>query len=73
MTLSQNSTKKGVEYWLIWKFEGEATLADLLQSKEFPYNVGTFLNQNTENVKKKFMRLRHKSLQVLSAGLNLWN
>ncbi|KGN51552.2 serine/threonine-protein kinase STN7, chloroplastic [Cucumis sativus] len=36
----ENSSKKGDgEYWLIWKFEGEATLADLMQSKEFPYNV----------------------------------
>lgn len=43
--LSQSSAKKGTEYWLIWKFEGKDTLADLLQSKEFPYNVGTFLNQ----------------------------
>lgn len=42
--LSQTSAKKGSEYWLVWKFEGESTLADLVQSKEFPYNVGTFLN-----------------------------
>ncbi|XP_008465727.2 serine/threonine-protein kinase STN7, chloroplastic isoform X4 [Cucumis melo] len=36
----EKSSKKGDgEYWLIWKFEGEATLADLMQSKEFPYNV----------------------------------
>ncbi|XP_073031544.1 serine/threonine-protein kinase STN7, chloroplastic-like [Primulina eburnea] len=35
----EGSPKKGAEYWLLWKFEGEATLADLLQSKEFPYNV----------------------------------
>lgn len=42
--LCQSSSKKGAEYWLIWKFEGESTLADLIQSKEFPYNVGTFLN-----------------------------
>lgn len=41
--LPQNSPKKGAEYWLMWKFEGEATLADLVQSKEFPYNVGAFL------------------------------
>ncbi|EPS63613.1 hypothetical protein M569_11170, partial [Genlisea aurea] len=35
----ESSAKKGPEYWLIWKYEGEATLSDLLQSKEFPYNV----------------------------------
>nr|XP_009803666.1 PREDICTED: serine/threonine-protein kinase STN7, chloroplastic-like isoform X2 [Nicotiana sylvestris] len=38
----ENSSKKGAEYWLLWRFEGEATLADLMQSREFPYNVGTF-------------------------------
>lgn len=37
----QSSSKKGSEYWLIWKYEGEATLADLMLSRDFPYNVGT--------------------------------
>lgn len=38
---SQSSSKgKGGEYWLIWRFEGETTLSDLMLSKEFPYNVG---------------------------------
>ncbi|MCE3049546.1 hypothetical protein HAX54_045134 [Datura stramonium] len=36
----ESSSKKGAEYWLLWRFEGEATLADLMQSREFPYNVG---------------------------------
>ncbi|MCL7034801.1 hypothetical protein MKW94_011987 [Papaver nudicaule] len=35
----ENSSKKGGEYWLVWRFEGEATLQDLMLSKEFPYNV----------------------------------
>ncbi|XP_019168454.1 PREDICTED: serine/threonine-protein kinase STN7, chloroplastic [Ipomoea nil] len=35
----ESSSKKGAEYWLIWRFEGESTLADFMQSKEFPYNV----------------------------------
>lgn len=35
----ESSSKKGAEYWLIWRFEGETTLTDLIQSKEFPYNV----------------------------------
>ncbi|KAG4923893.1 hypothetical protein JHK87_049433 [Glycine soja] len=26
-------------YWLIRLFEGDATLADLMQSRQFPYNV----------------------------------
>ncbi|XP_071928318.1 serine/threonine-protein kinase STN7, chloroplastic isoform X2 [Coffea arabica] len=28
----ESSSKKQAEYWLIWRFEGEATLADLMQS-----------------------------------------
>ncbi|XP_021910207.1 serine/threonine-protein kinase STN7, chloroplastic [Carica papaya] len=39
----ESSSKKGVEYWLLWRYEGEATLADLMQSKEFPYNVETMI------------------------------
>lgn len=35
----ENSSKKGPEYWLLWRFEGEATLSDLMLSKDFPYNV----------------------------------
>lgn len=38
----QKSSKKLPEYWLLWKYEGESTLAGLMQSKEFPYNVGSF-------------------------------
>nr|CAB3460812.1 unnamed protein product [Digitaria exilis] len=33
--------KGAEEYWLIWRFEGEDTLFDLMQSKEFPYNVSS--------------------------------
>ncbi|XP_062159310.1 serine/threonine-protein kinase STN7, chloroplastic isoform X3 [Alnus glutinosa] len=39
----ETSSKKGPEYWLIWRFEGENTLTDLMQSKEFPYNVETMI------------------------------
>eukprot|EP00245_Coleochaete_scutata_P015400 TRINITY_DN6852_c0_g1_i1.p1 TRINITY_DN6852_c0_g1~~TRINITY_DN6852_c0_g1_i1.p1 ORF type:complete len:616 (+),score=126.74 TRINITY_DN6852_c0_g1_i1:168-2015(+) len=27
------------EFWLVWKFEGNATLYEILNNKEFPYNV----------------------------------
>ena len=30
---------KGDEFWLVWKFEGESTLADLMKARDFPYNV----------------------------------
>jgi len=43
--LQSSSKKSAAEYWLIWRFEGDATLADLVQSREFPYNVGTLFNQ----------------------------
>ncbi|KAF5933467.1 hypothetical protein HYC85_029638 [Camellia sinensis] len=36
--LETSSKKGGEEYWLIWRFEGEATLSDLMLSKDFPYN-----------------------------------
>ncbi|CAJ1932266.1 unnamed protein product [Sphenostylis stenocarpa] len=39
----ESSSKKSAEYWLIWRFEGDATLADLVQSREFPYNVETLI------------------------------
>ncbi|XP_027362309.1 serine/threonine-protein kinase STN7, chloroplastic isoform X2 [Abrus precatorius] len=39
----ESSTKKAAEYWLIWRYEGDSTLADLLQNREFPYNVETLL------------------------------
>ncbi|KAI4313970.1 hypothetical protein L6164_026913 [Bauhinia variegata] len=39
----ESSSKKGSEYWLLWRYEGDNTLADLMQSKEFPYNVETII------------------------------
>lgn len=30
---------KSEEYWLVWKYEGAATLADLMCKKDFPYNL----------------------------------
>uniref|UniRef100_A0A1J3I990 non-specific serine/threonine protein kinase n=1 Tax=Noccaea caerulescens TaxID=107243 RepID=A0A1J3I990_NOCCA len=39
----EKSSKKGPEYWLLWKYEGDSTLAGLLQSKDFPYNVETII------------------------------
>ncbi|KAF9674135.1 hypothetical protein SADUNF_Sadunf10G0096100 [Salix dunnii] len=39
----ESSSKKGAEYWLLWRYEGEATLYDFMRSKEFPYNVETMI------------------------------
>ncbi|KAI3452991.1 hypothetical protein Pfo_009654 [Paulownia fortunei] len=52
----ESSAKKGAEYWLIWKFEGEATLADLLQSKEFPYNVEAMILGEVQDLPKGLER-----------------
>lgn len=29
------------QFWLVWKFEGSNTLADVLVAKDFPYNVSS--------------------------------
>ncbi|XP_030445114.1 serine/threonine-protein kinase STN7, chloroplastic [Syzygium oleosum] len=52
----ENSSKKGGEYWLIWRFEGESTLADLMQSKEFPYNVETMILGEVQDLPKGIER-----------------
>ncbi|KAL2546361.1 Serine/threonine-protein kinase STN7 [Forsythia ovata] len=52
----ENSSKKGAEYWLIWRFEGEATLSGLLQSKEFPYNVEAMILREVQDLPKGMER-----------------
>ncbi|KDP29363.1 hypothetical protein JCGZ_18284 [Jatropha curcas] len=52
----ESSSKKGGEYWLIWRFEGEATLSDLMQSKEFPYNVEAMILREVQNLPKGLER-----------------
>ncbi|XP_018823681.1 serine/threonine-protein kinase STN7, chloroplastic [Juglans regia] len=52
----ETSSKKGGEYWLIWRFEGEATLSDLMQSKEFPYNVETMILGEIQDMRKGIER-----------------
>ncbi|XP_057961131.1 serine/threonine-protein kinase STN7, chloroplastic isoform X2 [Malania oleifera] len=52
----ESSSKKGREYWLIWRFEGEATLADLMLSKEFPYNVETMILGEVQDLPKGLER-----------------
>ncbi|MED6151165.1 Serine/threonine-protein kinase stn7, chloroplastic [Stylosanthes scabra] len=48
----ESSSKKATEYWLIWRFEGDATLADLLQSRDFPYNVETLILGEVQDLPK---------------------
>ncbi|XP_023888554.2 serine/threonine-protein kinase STN7, chloroplastic isoform X3 [Quercus suber] len=53
---SKTSPKKGAEYWLLWRFEGEATLSDLMLSKEFPYNVETMITGKVQDSPKGLER-----------------
>ncbi|XP_050375062.1 serine/threonine-protein kinase STN7, chloroplastic [Argentina anserina] len=52
----ESSSKQGAEYWLIWRFEGEATLYDLMQSKDFPYNVETMIIGEVQDLPKGLER-----------------
>lgn len=52
----ENSSKKTSEYWLIWRFEGEATLYDLMQSKDFPYNVEALILGQVQDLPKGIER-----------------
>lgn len=52
----ESSSKKAAEYWLIWRFEGDSTLADLLQNREFPYNVETLILGEVQDLPKGLER-----------------
>ncbi|CAK7326516.1 unnamed protein product [Dovyalis caffra] len=52
----ESSSKKGTEYWLIWRYEGESTLYDLMHSKEFPYNVETMILGEVQELPKGLER-----------------
>ncbi|KAK3033675.1 hypothetical protein RJ639_034554, partial [Escallonia herrerae] len=60
----ESSSKKGGEYWLIWRYEGEATLADLMQSKEFPYNVEAMILGEAQDLPKGLER-ENKIIQTI--------
>lgn len=47
---------KGDEYWLVWRYEGDATLADLMLSKDFPYNVQRMILGEVEKLPKGIER-----------------
>lgn len=35
----QSLGKGKEEFWLVWRYEGDATLDTLMSDKNFPYNV----------------------------------
>nr|DAD31699.1 TPA_asm: hypothetical protein HUJ06_010550 [Nelumbo nucifera] len=60
----ENSSRKKGEYWLIWRFEGEATLADLMLSKDFPYNVEAMILGEVQDLPKGLER-ENKIIQTV--------
>ncbi|XP_078445621.1 serine/Threonine kinase domain protein [Wolffia australiana] len=66
--LESSKGKSGDEYWLIWQYEGESTLADLLSSKEFPYNVETMILGQAQNQAKGVER-ENKIIQTIMRQL----
>ncbi|XP_073003082.1 serine/threonine-protein kinase STN7, chloroplastic [Typha latifolia] len=65
---SKPKGKAGGEYWLVWRFEGEDTLADLMQSKEFPYNVETKILGEVQDLPKGLDR-ENKIIQTVMRQL----
>lgn len=67
--LEKSSKGKGAdEYWLIWRFEGEETLSDLMLSKEFPYNVETKILGGVQDLPKGLER-ENKIIQTIMRQL----
>ncbi|KAK9118434.1 hypothetical protein Scep_016527 [Stephania cephalantha] len=66
--LESSSKKGGDEYWLIWKYEGEATLSDLMLSKDFPYNVETMILGEVQYLPKGLER-ENKIIQTIMRQL----
>ncbi|XP_027769202.1 serine/threonine-protein kinase STN7, chloroplastic isoform X2 [Solanum pennellii] len=61
----ETSSKKGAEYWLLWRFEGEATLADLMQSRDFPYNVESLILREVQDLPKGLDRENRIILTIM--------
>ena len=40
---SRSSSPLDTDIWLVWKYEGDATLYDMLEKRDFPYNMETLL------------------------------
>ncbi|KMZ64271.1 putative Serine/threonine protein kinase [Zostera marina] len=66
--LEKSSKDKGDEYWLIWDYEGEKTLSDLMASKEFPYNVETMILGEVQKLPKGLDR-ENKIIQTIMRQL----
>ncbi|XP_031477908.1 serine/threonine-protein kinase STN7, chloroplastic [Nymphaea colorata] len=66
--LESSAKGKGQEYWLIWRYEGESTLSDLMLSKDFPYNVETLILGEPQDLPKSLER-ENKIIQTIMRQL----
>ncbi|KAL2613282.1 hypothetical protein R1flu_024974 [Riccia fluitans] len=69
------SKGKGEEFWLVWRYEGDATLDDLMKDKDFPYNVEQMIYGRVEELPKGPERenriIRTMMRQIMSSLKNL--
>ncbi|KAG6540872.1 hypothetical protein Mapa_017747 [Marchantia paleacea] len=69
------SKGKGEEFWLVWRYEGDATLDDLIKDKNFPYNVEEMIYGNVDELPKGPERenriIRTMMRQIMSSLKNL--
>lgn len=66
---SSTKSKGNGEFWLVWRFEGENTLADLLASKDFPYNVESAVVGPKASTLPRGARRETEIIRVLMAQL----
>jgi len=77
-SLMYSGDAKGVDYhtadpplWLVWKYEGDYTLYDLLQQKDFPYNLEPYLLGRPLSIPKgpfrKLVTIKAVMQQILEA------
>ncbi|KAL3679752.1 hypothetical protein R1sor_022708 [Riccia sorocarpa] len=66
---------KGDEFWLVWRYEGDATLDDLMKDKDFPYNVEQMIYGRVDELPKGPERenriIRTIMRQIMSSLKNL--
>ncbi len=59
--------------WLVWQYEGDFTLYDLMQKKEWPYNLEPLLFGRELNLPKsprrRWITLRVIMQQVIAASM----
>eukprot|EP00249_Psilotum_nudum_P017409 c26309_g1_i1 orf=114-1907(+) len=69
--LEKSSKGKGDAFWLVWRYEGDATLSNLMLNKEFPYNVEEMIlgrvDGNPRNLQRENIIIQTIMRQILTA------